>query len=80
MTSLPTSVNFAEPIPSLPDGTSTINVTSRPTNGSSFTAGSIIQFDLVKRGFLIPDSLSIRYKATVTSSATASEMMFSLHF
>ena len=75
MTSLPTSVNFAEPIPSLPDGTSTINVTSRPTNGSSFTAGSIIQFDLVKRGFLIPDSLSIRYKATVTSSATASEMI-----
>ena len=33
MTSLPTGVNYAEPIPSLPDGTSTINVTSRPTNG-----------------------------------------------
>ena len=75
MSALPTSVNYTEPIPSLPDGTQTIGITARPTNGSSFTPSSVIQFDLVKRGFIIPDSVYIRYKAVVASATTASEMI-----
>ena len=70
MTTLPTSVNFAEPIPSLPDGTKAIEIVSRPSNGATFTPSSVIQCDIVKRGFIIPDSFYIRYKCAVTATNT----------
>ena len=70
MTTLPNSVNFSEPIPSLPDGTKTIEIVSRPSNAATFYPSSVIQCDLVKRGFIIPDSFYFRYKCAVTATNT----------
>ncbi len=75
MSALPSSVNFVEPIPSLPDGTQTIVITARPSNGATFNPSSIAQFDLVRRGFIIPESFYIRYKATVACATNACEMI-----
>ena len=47
-----------------------------PSDGSSVTAGSIIQVDLGSRGFLDPTSLMIRYKYVSTSATgTATKMV-----
>ena len=64
--SLPSSVNYAEQLPSLPPSSQVINVAVNPTNASSFTAGSQIQLDLINRGFLVPDSMYISYDYSVT--------------
>lgn len=68
---LPQAINYTEPLPSLPDNAQQIPIVASPVNGQSFSSGSQIQFDLVNRGFLIPDSMYIRYKASITQSGTA---------
>lgn len=67
---LPNSINYADALPSLPDNTTQIPVVSNPVNGQTFTPGQQIQFDLLNRGFLVPDSLYIRYTATTTTAGT----------
>lgn len=67
--SLPKSFNLSEPIPSLPDGVTSTLISLRPISGSTFGASQIIEFDLGNRGWLIPDSLAIRYNQQVTSGA-----------
>lgn len=62
---LPASVNYTEALPSLPDNTQQLPIVASPINGQSFTQGSQIQFDLLNRGFLIPDSMYIRYTSSV---------------
>ena len=59
---LPSAVNYAEPLAVLPANAQNYLYAAVPSNGSSFTAGSIIQVDLGSRGFLDPASLMIRYK------------------
>lgn len=61
---LPNSINYREGLPSLPEGTQQINVSANPVNGQTFTAGSQIYFDLLNRGFLVPDSMYIAYNYT----------------
>ena len=51
---LPSCVNYAEPLAVLPANAQNYLYASVPCNGSSFTAGSIIQVDLGSRGFLDP--------------------------
>lgn len=63
---LPKEVNFADKPASLPNGTSCISSVVVPSNGSSFTAGDIIQLDLPSRGYLVPSSLYMRYRTTAT--------------
>ena len=75
MSILPNSVNYSEPIPSLPADAQSFSITSTPVNGASFTPTQVIQVDLVRRGFIDPQSIYIRYRCQVTSSATASEMI-----
>ena len=65
---LPNSVNYTEALPSLPDNTQQIPVVASPVNGASFTSGAQIQFDLLNRGFLVPDSMYLRYTTTVTNT------------
>jgi hypothetical protein len=72
---LPPSVNYNSVFPTLPDNTQSFSTASVPINGSTFTPSSIIQVDLVRRGFLVPDSVYIRYKAVVASATTPSEMI-----
>jgi hypothetical protein len=68
---LPSSINYREGLPTLPDGTQQINVSANPVNGQTFTAGQQIYFDLLNRGFLVPDSMYIAYNYTLTSLANA---------
>lgn len=70
---LPASVDFSKRLPELPDGTSTTLMSIQSTNGISFSAGQIIQFDLPARSGLFIDGKScfLRYKITYTSGATA---------
>lgn len=76
MNSLPTSVNYAEVIPSLPDNAIKYSVALQPVNGSSFLpGGQQIIFQLPNRGYLIPDSLYLRYKSVVTCSAATAVYM-----
>lgn len=70
---LPTSINYSEKLASLPDATQQINVASAPVNGQVFSAGQQIYFDLLNRGFLIPDSMYLSYTYTcgaITTSAS----------
>ena len=55
----------------LPEGTQSNSIVASPINGSAFGASSIIQFDLVQRGYLVPESMYIRYKNTITGGAAA---------
>ena len=73
MNSLPSSVNYAEPIPVLPENSITYSVALNPLNGTSFANnGNLIQFQLGSRGFLIPDSVYLRYRCVVANATTAS--------
>jgi hypothetical protein len=77
-TVLPNSVNYTESLPSLPDNTTQIPVVGMAINGQNFSNGQQIQVDLLNRGFLVPDSMYIRYTATVTTSGTATASSFML--
>jgi hypothetical protein len=68
---LPSSINYREGLPTLPEGTQQINVSANPVNGQTFTAGQQIYFDLLNRGFLVPDSMYIAYNYALTSAANA---------
>jgi hypothetical protein len=66
---LPTTVNYADKLASLPDATQSIGIASAPVNGQTFTAGQIINFDLLNRGFLVPDSMYLSYTYTSANAA-----------
>ena len=75
MNSLPNSVNYAEPIPSLPENTQKYSVSLQPVNGQTFTvAGNQIIFQFPNRGYLIPDSIYLRYKLVTANASSASNM------
>lgn len=70
MSVLPKEINYKSAM-SLPDGTSSNSIVASPINGQTFGPSSIVQFDLVQRGYLVPESVYIRYKLTTTLPATA---------
>lgn len=69
-TILPKEINY-QPLASLPDGTQCNSIVSSPVNGQTFGPSSIVQFDLVQRGYMVPESMYIRYKNTYVGSAAA---------
>jgi len=69
MNTLPASVDYTTAIPSLPDNATKYSVALVPVNGSSFTPASQAIFQFPNRGYLIPDSVYIRYKSVITTSA-----------
>lgn len=69
-TVLPKEINYAQPA-SLPDGTQSNSIVTSPINGATFGPSQIVQFDLVQRGFMVPESMYIRYKLTTTLPGTA---------
>ena len=73
---LPNSVNYAEGHPSLPEGVVATQITLSPANGSTFSAGgSVIQFDYLNRGFIDPQSIFLRYKYAMTTTALGAEII-----
>ena len=71
MNSLPSSVNYAEAIPSLPENAIRYSVALQPVNGSVFGVSSQIIFQYPNRGYLLPDSVYLRYRLSVTTNATS---------
>ena len=69
--SLPAEINYTQKLTALPAGTSLMSIVTAPSNGSVFQDGGILYMDLISRGSMIPSSLYIRYKLTVTTDATA---------
>ena len=67
---LPKEINYTQPA-SLPEATQSNSIVSSPVNGQTFGPSSIMQFDLIQRGFLVPESMYIRYKLTTTLPAAA---------
>lgn len=70
MNSLPASVNYAVPVPSLPENSVKYSVALQPVNGQTFgMGGNQIIFQFPNRGYLVPDSIYLRYRATITNTA-----------
>jgi len=72
---LPNSIDYTQGLPSLPDATQQIPVAASPVNGAVFTPGSQVQFDLVNRGFLVPDSMYLSYNGTMTMTAVQTNLI-----
>lgn len=64
---LPSAVSYQQGAPSLPPNSRAIDVVCRPTNGASFGENSTIRWDLPSTGFIVPDSMYIRYKYAFTN-------------
>ncbi len=75
---LPSSVDYKQSLPALPDAAVQIPVAASPVNGTIFSAGQQIQFDLLSRSFLIPDSMYISYSwvATKAAAGAANDVFF----
>jgi len=73
--SLPTLVDYQEPLVMLPEETQNFNVCMTPVNGSTFAPSSQILVDLGNRGFLDPASLVMRYSITYTGVATETALL-----
>ena len=64
---LPNVLNYNEALPTLPDGTKKTQIVLNPSNSStSYSPSNMIIFDFPQQGYLVPDSLMIRYKMSVT--------------
>jgi len=72
MSVLPKEINYRSAI-SLPEGTQSNSIVASPVNGQTFQPSSIIQFDLVQRGYFVPESLYIRYRARVTGGTAGAQ-------
>jgi hypothetical protein len=76
MTTFPKEMDYTKRLNTLPEGTTSLSVVVTPGNGSSFSAGgSIITLDLPSRGLLVPNSMYIRYRTTITNATTAAYMV-----
>jgi hypothetical protein len=65
---LPNALNYGGQS-QVPNDTQSIQYVVRPSNGSSFTAGSQIQLELPCQNFLVGSTMSIRYKLTPTAGS-----------
>ena len=71
MSALPSSVNYSDSPMGLPDDVVSKQLSLTPVNGGSFVPGGIIQFDFVNSGYIVPESIFLRYKYTFASVAGA---------
>lgn len=77
MTTLPKEIDYSKKLAALPSNTSCFSAVVSPSNGQSFfDSGSIIQFDLPSRGYLVPGSMYLRYKMNVTATAAGTAASF----
>jgi hypothetical protein len=76
---LPNELNYNEALPTLPQ-CQKINMVISPSNGGSiaFAPSSIITFDLPQNGYMVPDSLVIRYKMNIGGGVNANNVGYAL--
>ena len=71
-TVLPNTINYGESLPSISPSTQNFTQVLQPVNGANFGQNQQIFVDIPSRGFIDPQSIYIRYKMTViTTAATA---------
>lgn len=76
MTTLPKEINYGAKAQSLPKGTTAINgAVTTPSSGTSFGPSQLIQFNLPSRSYLVPQSMYLRYRITLTAGDSASFML-----
>jgi len=68
---LPSNIDYSQATPALPDGVSTVNVVSTPVNLQQASPQSVIQFQLLNNGFLVPNSMYLAYTYTATSAVSS---------
>lgn len=66
---LPPELNYTK-LSQLPQNTVKNSVVIAPSNGSSFVEQGVIYFDMPASGFLIPDTLYLRYKWNCTNATS----------
>jgi hypothetical protein len=68
---LPKGLDYKDMHPMLPKDSVNLNTSSVPVNGSIFGTnyGNVMYVDLLRRGFLIPDTLYLRYNFNVTDAS-----------
>jgi hypothetical protein len=64
MSILPKELNFNTSYNKLPSGTVKTSMCAAPINGAVFGPSQVIQFQLERRGYMVPESMYIRYKNT----------------
>lgn len=71
--SLPKEVNFASPLPQLPDNATSTLYTVQSTNGIQFNQSQVVQFDLLSQPgvYIDPKSIFIRYRLQIVTGALA---------
>lgn len=70
MSVLPKELNYTGKLQALPSSTHTISCVISPINGTEFeNNGSVLQFDLPSRGYLVPQSMYLRYRHTVITAS-----------
>lgn len=72
---LPKSFDLSRPIEEIPAGTTSKLIACRPISGGTFTQQQIIEVDLLSAGWLIPSSLSIRYKVKVNTDVSGAALI-----
>ena len=68
-TVLPNAINYNEQLPSLSPATRNFTQVLQPINGSQFGQNQQIYVDIPSRGFIDPNSIYIRYKMTIGTTA-----------
>ena len=71
--SLPKEINYTNRV-NLPAGTTCTSAVVAPSNGSSFGESQQIILQLPSRSYLVPSSLYIRYKLTITGGDNTTAM------
>ena len=71
MAQLPKELNYIEGMASIPDTTRTIRMVVAPSNVPTASSSQQIIFDLPdSNGYIVPGTLKINYKASVTTDAS----------
>jgi hypothetical protein len=65
---LPKEILYTPTLPNLPADTINTSVVVSPSNGSTFGAGQLIQFDIPMSGFADPSTMYLRYKFNITQA------------
>lgn len=73
---MPSSVNYDEPLPSLPPNVQNFTQVLYPINGSQFFPSQTINVDIPSRGFIDPKSIYIRYRLNLGAGASATTATF----
>ena len=66
---LPKELAYSPSLPALPECLSQ-DIVLAPVGGSSYGPSQLIQFDLIARGFIDPQSVYLRYKVVLANTGT----------